>query len=159
MNKKLIANIYRYGKMLVIALAVGGLCYLAHTGGYAAVDSESETWMNLIVWAVIAASGLTALYALVSIFVNRAVFGETSLKYNTLFKRYSIDYADIMNIDGTKTTTRREGSFLRTVKYIYKVTTKTGTVTLNSHEFTGLAKAMTELNTVLNKDKGESTND
>jgi len=159
MNKKLVTNFYRYGKILVISMLVAAFCYFIT--GYAMVDNRYQQYEGLIWlgrWVALGVSGLFAMYTLISFFVNRAVFGTDSFKYRTIIKNYKIKYAEIMDIDGVKNTTYKRGTLLRTVKYTFKVTTKTGIYKLNSHEFWGLAKAMGQLHENLHKDEGENEN-
>ena len=160
MKKRLPANLYRYGKILFFSCMAALLAYIVISSGFSfKFNTEYDNVIYAATVVIFLISIICALYALLSVFVNRAVFTDEYLKYRTLSKRYTIKYSDIIYIDGIKSTLRKQGSFLRTVKRTYKLSTKSGVYKLSSFEFFGLEKSMIELNDLINKIMGGNTGD
>jgi hypothetical protein len=154
-RKRLIANLWHYGRIMVYsAVACWFSWFIIDAGGtgeYAGWgESFSQLWVKICVYASLAGSCAAFFYAILSCLVNKAVFDVDFLQYRTIFKHYHILYGDILKIDSYHETIRTRRSPFRRKKSVYTVMTAKIHYKLSSHEFLGLRKQMDQLRLDMN---------
>jgi hypothetical protein len=94
---------------------------------------------------------VAALYGLLSLFVNKAVFTQDSLYYRTLFQRFEVNYTDITLVELSRAQVTWRGFLSSRRHYRYKLITRKGVFELDSFEFFGLTKQLDALARTIEK--------
>lgn len=142
-NRKLIVNIYRYSKFILLGLVISALPILGYLGLYEIQDSSTLMTIGSILMA--AGGLLLALFGLISIIFNKAVFTHEGLEYRTLLKKINVKYSDIINVESYTVTRKKRGSIFPSVQYLYVIVCKDGKHELDSFEFLGIGKTIDQL--------------
>ena len=145
-SKKLHANWFRKGGIALTAIAAVVVClYLLYaisidthnTGNI--VDGIPNIVVYIIIWAVAVIGVLTFFYQAISLFINKMVLNQDGIEIKRFLKRVSIAKSDIIRVDGIHERVIGAPTKNRTV---FKIITNTKTYEINSHEFSGLRRAM-----------------
>lgn len=151
--KRLTVNIYRYGKYLAIGLVLAaypGYVLYQHWFFPSHTRPESPATFNWSIagMAVIFIVGfLLALFGLLSLLVNKAIFSPNEIRYRTLFKNYTIPCCDILHVSTQRHTVQKTTlpALLNTTKSNYRLITKSRNYSLSSFEFWGLDKEIQKI--------------
>lgn len=142
-KKKLVVNVYRYSKFIVLGIVIAALPILGYLGLYEVQDSSALMRVGLVL--MIICGLLLVLFGFVSIIFNKAIFTHEHLEYRTLLKKINVKYSDIINIEAYTRTRRKRGAMIPSVQYLYIIECKDGKHELDSFEFLGIGKIIDQL--------------